>query len=295
MDLNQMLHRFAYLQVNVERNAARGVSAPPEVQNEMSRLYSKASASLSPAEGQMALRALDTLRTQMHTQASMNDAAKDAKKSEWAIDKLSKDLTGLSADQVQGALDGETKVANKAKGIQPDKIKQYLAQETKAMGKPMTLKQVEKVMDRYNELRLERSPEDADKYITKTFGEQHAHRGKSLIEGLDGSGASMVIELQKRRGGPDTDHYIELDDDDHRRSQLAKSLVDTARKDRDTAASLMDDEISEEYLSSDHIHGDIARSMQQHEAAAEQHEIDNYQTPEYQVEDQDDVRPQHSI
>ncbi|PLW69452.1 hypothetical protein [Pseudohalioglobus lutimaris] len=292
MNTQNLIQEYSYLLASIERQAAMGKEAPPQVLSRMNALYSRAAAMLSPAEQQQALQAVESLKAEHHAAFNAQESQAAAKQQGYYANKLAQDTVGLDWHQVEAAAKGK---AFPRKGAGTGKIQAYertVKQATQMLGKPnMTRKQFENTVARYDELNQARGEKQADDYLAKQFGERAQH-AKQIITDYEKSGIGLKVGLAERRG-MDTDHYVEPSEDLQMRAQIATAAAETALQDEGTRSYLTSsDSIDPDYLESEHMTGDIARAMQAHEMAAEQQEIENHSEAEYDIEDEEDVRIQ---
>ena len=267
---SQMIQQYAALRTKAEILSTRGELLSPVEQQTMDRLLSYAQTSLSPSELARTADAVDALVAQGHQQAMMQQSQHDAARALRAQDEVTRDLTGGQlqfAHQLAPAAAGEKYVVPGKQGIHPDTMESTVKGMMSDLGKPdWGHKDFMRVVNRHDELKMSRSPEAAQKYLDKQFGEEHAASARDVISAYESSGVGLAYELQQRRGGVDEDVEVEPDADTQRRAQITvAALQDAAETPEDNM--LLDDEFQRGYLESETSLSDVAAAWIQHEEA----------------------------
>ena len=282
MNIQQSIQRYAQLKAS----ANAGVQLSPAQQREARQIYERAQATLTPREAQQALRAADAMSAEIGRRYQFKTAQHDIKRQMYKADQVSRAATGMDVAQMGMALKtGKVPVRGGrsfTKKSVEKKIQGYLAPW--GYGN-MSLKAFEKISDRTAELQRD-NPAKVNSYLISQFG-NHAGHVKNLIDGYAMSGVSEEMAL---RGDQAEDELRDVNDDTMRRANLMDSFAKVATEDKGTARSLMEaDEISDEYMESEFITGDISRAFDSHEKAEEAEEIENYEPDYYEVADGDET------
>jgi hypothetical protein len=288
MNLHIAVPRYAYLKAISQRAQAAGQHVDPQVHLEMQRLESAAAATLTPQELAQVGAGVDVLTAQHIQNFEVQAATRDAQKQGHFLEKISQETMGMSSDQMAAAIRGESKIPVKGKGLRAKQAKenfsQKINQEAKRLGyegKDLTYNRWLQIVDKYTEKRDMRSPEVGRQYLEGLF--KHVDAAESMIKGFENSGVDLRIGIAEKRG-EDTDHYREVTEDEQRRATLVDAYAREAQKDSKTMDSMVDG-ISDEYLESDHIWGDVARAWVDAEAQETDEAVENYAPPQYDEEE----------
>lgn len=254
-NISQMVQRYALLLAGSERARAQGLPIPPRVANEMNRLYSRAQSMLSPHEQAQAMNAVNTLKAQHHQRFDMQDAQREVNANHYHQDKVAKELTGLTVDQLNEARHGR-KVPVKGADYKPDRVKANIDRQFKQYGIPMDFAKFRKLADRVEDLRLH--GRDTDAYLKEKFGD-NAPVLRHLIDDYEAKGAGIQLGLAEKRGVA-KDHMREVSEEEQRKAQLAHAWATSATRDEDSRESIVKD-YDAAYLEDDGRQGDVARAM----------------------------------
>ncbi|TXS96036.1 hypothetical protein FV139_00575 [Parahaliea maris] len=276
MNMTQVVQEYAYLQAGIDHCRARGKPVPSHVTDRANFLYNKAASVLTPQEASMALRAVDALKAQYTQHAVARDAQREAAANHYYRDDLAKSMTGLTADQVVAAKDGQ-KYAVKGSRFQPEQARVRVESILKKAGHKLNYDQFLAHVDAVDDAK--RHGRDPAKYLTEKFGKKASQMG-DLIEGFNNSGISEVMALTKGRTTPD--HMTAPTKSEVLRSQLADAWVNDAVKSPNSREKLVE-RYHPSYLEDTGRSGDIARAMLQHEQAMEA-DVSNYEGPTYDID-----------
>lgn len=260
---NEMIQNYAQLKAQAELLATRGQMLPPEGQQMMDRIYSYAQATLTPSEQQQALAVVDSLTAQHHQQFMQEQAQADARAMEQAQNRMTTELTGgvlTEGHQLAPAARGEKIQRHGKNAVNMPMHDSTIADMMRSLDKPeWGVKDFNRVLDRHEELRLNRDPEAADAYLQRTFGE-HADSARDIVKSYNQSGLGLAVGLQERRGGFEEDFMEDTPEETQRRAQLTSAMLNSASENEDDMEFLADSQFTETYLERDDSLGDVARA-----------------------------------
>lgn len=269
-NIQNMIARHSWLTAGIKRCSITGQRVPPQVRAELQRIEARAQAMLSPQELQGALQASQTMQAQHIHQAELQAAAQEANHRVAAGDALAKEMTGFDQGQIESIRRGE-KYTVKSEGPNIAEGDAKLRAMLTGVGKKdMTRKQFDRLSDRYEEVKGVRGDGAAAAWAKRNFGDK-APQGVAMIEAWQESGLGLQMGLAERRGGAAPDEEVEPSERDTLRATIAHEWVTKAKDDEQVRDSIIEDgAITDEYMESDEIHGDIARAMAECESKEEE-------------------------
>jgi len=279
MDQN-LIARHAFIRAGMQRDHIAGRRTPLHIQQELQRIEAKAQAMYTPMELQQAIAASTTMQAQYLQQHDARAAMQDATAKSFYADKLAKDLTGLTADQLLAAKAGKPiPMQGKGKVTYKDNLRQLM----QANGLPeMPFEKFAKVAERVEEIEL--AGRDPGDYLREKFGAKAA-AAHTVIGGFNRSGIGIEMAL---RGDPEPDHYVKPTDDLQRKATIADAWARKAAGDKADFDSLTTD-IHPSYLESDTSQGDVARSFHKHEMEELAKERASYTPASYDIDENSEV------
>lgn len=277
-NVQDLIARHAYITAGMQRARAAGAQIPQHIIEEHQRIEARAQASFTPHELSQAQAASQSMQAQYLQQADFQSAQRDARDKGYYAEQLSKDLTGMTPDQVLAAQAG-TPIA--VKGSKRTPYKDNLAKMLKSQGVDMSYDQFLKVADRVEELNgAGKSPAS---YLQGKFKDK-AQAVWDLVGGFHHSGVGIELGI---RGDDKPDYLVQPSDELQRRSQIAHSMAQSATRDKDDR-DFVTSGIDPSYLESDTSQGDVARAFAKHEAEENHEERMNYESPSYELTDSSD-------
>lgn len=274
--MNNLIARHAWLKAGIQRTYAMGQRPPAQAIQELQRIESRAQASMTPMEVQQALNASQAMQAQYLNQHDANSAMRDANNKGFFAEQLSKDLTGMTPDQLVAAKNGQL-IPVKGKGQTP--YKQNLANMLKQAGLgDVPYEKFVKVADRVEETKA--AGKDPLPMLRQAFGKR-AEAAESLIGAFHISGIGIEIGIS---GEPDKDHFEKPTEELQRRTEIADAWARSAMGDKNDFQTITQ-KIDPTYLENDGIQGDVARAMQKHDMEDQAQDRAGYSAPTYDIAD----------
>ncbi|MCX2972997.1 hypothetical protein EYC87_05285 [Halieaceae bacterium IMCC8485] len=284
-EIQNLIARHAFIRAGIQRDVNAGRQTPPQILNELQRIESKASATLSPSELLAAREASEVYQARFIQQHDFDAAQSDAAARHYALDQTAKEMTGMTLDQVQYAAQGKP-IPTKGRGFKPGNIKQGVTDmiAKAGLGKNVKYEQFLKMADRVQE--IEAHGKDPKSYLAKHFGADKAPALLDMANGFNASGVGVAVGLVNDDDNPD--YLRQPTESDQMRAQLANSWAASAQNDRGSSESIAK-RYDSAYLGDENLTGDVARAMLDVETQAE---IDpgTYDAPDYEIEENADVR-----
>jgi hypothetical protein len=279
-DYQNLIARHAYIRAGVQRDFQAGRKTPQHILNELQSIEARAQATLTPMELQQAQAASKSMEAQYLHQADMQAGMHEANMRGYYTEKVARDLTGMTPDQLLLAKEGKP-IPVKGKGAQINKMRENVEGMFKQYGIKKSFEEIDKLSTRYEEERKGRG--NPNKWLNDTFGDK-AKQAAALLGAYEQSGIGYEAALI---GEPEKDHYVKPTDDLQRSTQIADSWARSA-KDNDQAFKSLTTDIHPDYLEDDGARGDIARAFVQHEAEETAYEREGWESPSYDIEESDD-------
>lgn len=285
MNVNNLIARHAYITAGIQRDRISRRQTPPHILAEHQRIEAKAQAMFSPMELQQAQAASQSMQAQYLQQHDIQSAQQDANETGYYREQLSKDLTGMTPDQLEYAKQGKP---IPVKGQQTGKAayRSNLEGLIKHGGLKISHDAFLRTADRVEE--LQGAGKDIKPYLQKKFGKQSEY-AENLIGGYHRSGIGIESALV---GDSQKDYFVQADEDMQRRSTLADSFAHSAMRNTEDREFITEriDPTYLEHQSDDDSRADIANAFMDSEHKQESEDRASYQSPSYDIEETEEVR-----
>lgn len=274
--MNNLVARHAYLTAGIQRTYAMGKQPPAHIIQELQRLESRAQATMTPMEVQQALQASQTMQAHYLQEHDAQAAMRDANNKGYFAEQLSKDLTGMTPDQLIAAKSGQLIPVKGKRSVDYKANLRNMLQQNGLGNVPY--EKFVKVADRVEEIKgAGKSPSD---YLKQAFGNKAA-AAESLIGAFHISGIGIELGIS---GEPEADRFEKPTEELQRRTTIADAWARKAMGDKNDFQTITQN-IDPTYLENDGIQGDVARAMQKHDMEDQAQERANYTAPEYDIAD----------
>ncbi len=273
--MSNFIQRHAYIRAGIQRDRIQGRQTPQHIFQELQRIETRAQATMTPMEQQQAMHASTTMQAQYLQQADMQAAQRDANNKGYFREQLSKDLTGMTPDQLEYAKQGAA-IPVKGKGQTPYKDNLRNMLKTQGLG-DIPYEKFVKVADRVEEIKA--AGKSPSSYLKQHFGKR-AIAAENMIGAYHISGIGIELGIS---GEPEKDHFVKPTEELQRRTTIADSMARSAmtnKEDREFITSRIDPD----YLENDTSQGDVARAFQKHEMEDQAEERANYSAPDYNID-----------